>query len=196
MSIDDTRSDDALPRTYFVPRGATLARETARSADDGGGFSDGLYQRLTDDQLTMVLALTNNTDGWTIPKVSVPRSVEKVNLTELTGEVEAHSVEWMVKGLCDLWVQNNGHIDEQDRTSLEREIESLIRGSLLPDMDQAWVFTINGTVIFNGSNLDIPIEDLPEDRWASTSDHTKTERVGEVERTVYSATLRYFLWLP
>ena len=173
---------------------------TVRNVDEGGGFSDSIYLRLTDDQLHMVEALTNNTVNWSMPMVHLPGSNASVNLTDLTnltGVPEAYSVKWMLTGLCELWVRAPGNVNASDREAILAEVRTLVEGNYLPNAYQAWAFTYNGTVLLFGSNTNLTnIEELPMDRWASASEYISTVSIDAVETTRYRAELLYFLWYP
>jgi hypothetical protein len=173
---------------------------TARNVDEGGGFSDSMYQRLTDDQLHMVEALTDNTLNTSIPVIHIPGSNASVNLadlTNLTGVPEAYSVKWMLTGLCELRMRAPGNVDTPDQEAIGAEVRTLVEGNYLPNAYQAWAFTYNGTVILFGSNANVTnIGGLPMDRWATASEYMSTVSIGEVETTRYRAELLYFLWLP
>ena len=169
---------------------------TARNVEDDGGFSDSMYQRLTDDQLNMVEALTNNEDGWSVPRVVIPGIDGPVNLTELTGVPEANTTRWMLTGLCELWVRTDGKVNISDLDAIETDVSALIEGNYLPQAFQAWVFTYNGTLVYYGSNTNLTLDKLPLDRWASATEYMSTVGIGDEETTRYRAEFLYFLWLP
>jgi hypothetical protein len=173
---------------------------TARSIEDSGAFSDDLYQSLTVNQVDMVEALSLNKS---YPTPSVTWSNATNSTTELLNvslsEPEAQTIEWLLESWSELTWRSESNNSEYDGTwdvsSLLPLVNTYFQNSRLNGTNHAWLFTYRGGQVLFGSNNITSTEDLPEDRWATNSDYSKTIFVDGTSVQLYNAELRYFMWM-
>jgi hypothetical protein len=185
---------------------------SARTVSDGGQFSDDVYQHQAETQLIMVEGLSyhereiNNTtvEVYRMPQVEyiVNNTSTTLALSELVGGVEAFTTRLMLKTYCDLKSDNensNPSTGQYDLHDIISVVQMIFNGTQLFDTYYFWVFTYNGSVEMNGTNSDLSILNLPDERWAATSDYSEYRIIdlqsGEREYK-YRAELRYYLWYP
>ena len=168
---------------------------------EGGEFSDPAYQRVCDDQLIMVEALSTN-DSLPTPPIEWSNGTDEdvQSLANITDPGEAGTVRWLLESYCNLTWRNGdgqGVYDGQWNTSpVLPLVDAFFRASQLNGTEHAWLFLYQGEVVLFGSSSSDQVEDLPEDRWASSSDYSVTDQSGATQTIRYSAELRYFLWVP
>lgn len=174
---------------------------SATAVGNGGEFSDDAYQRVCDDQLTMIGALsTNGTLPTPVIAWSNGTAEDSDNLVNITGPVEAETVAWLLASYCNLTWRNgpgqaiyDGHWEAGPVLEL---VDAFFEGNRLNGTEHAWMFTYKGELKLFGSSSVVGIEDLPNDKWASSSDYTVVGPGGASQDIRYEAELRYFMWLP
>lgn len=175
---------------------------TATTADRNGEFSDDHYQHLADTGSIMVEALSLNEShpmpevDWTNGTATERRPVDSWVLWEV--QPEADTVHLLLASLVNLTARNeneSGHWNGTYGTGeIKTTVDAIFAENRLDGTDHAWLFLYNGEVEMFGSNVVNHVEDLPEDRWASSSDYTLEEEFHDVSYT-HEAELRYFIWL-
>jgi hypothetical protein len=168
----------------------------ATSVSDGGDFSDDMYQRLCDNQRTMVEGLSTN---FTLPSPLIMWSNGTHNRTEplinFTEPTEAETVAWLLESYSQLTFRNDagqaqwdGHWNTSPILPL---VDDFFRGNQLNGTEHAWMFLYGGEIKLFGSSSIESVEDLPEERWASSGNYTL-----DTQSYNYEAELRYYLWYP
>jgi len=173
---------------------------TARSVSEGGEFSDDLYQRLTEDQVTMVEALSlNSTYGMPVIPWSNGTSSTEEPLNVTLGRPEAPTIGWLLESWCELeWrsdPENHEYDGTWDTSAILPIVDAYFEEDRLPGTNHAWALTYNGSVVLFGSSNASSIDELPGDRWAASRDYSWSLWVDGKETVYYTAELRYFLWL-
>jgi hypothetical protein len=181
---------------------------SATAVSEGGDFSDPMHQRRCDNQLTMVENLAvNQTDprnrtqleNWSVPTPVIRwtngTNSSDIPLNELMVTTPVESVRWLLESYCVMTVWNDEgkgpHGGQYDTSPVLPIVDGFFSESQLNGTEHAWQFLYKGEErLFGSSSID-RIEDLPEDRWASS-------RYYSVNTTgmKYSAELRYYLWFP
>jgi hypothetical protein len=174
---------------------------TATAVSEGGEFSDDAYQHVCDNQRRMVEGLSTN---GTLPTPQIEWSngtaTDIQSLVNITGPVEAETVKWLLESYCNLtWRNGPGQTiydGQWNTTPIMPLVDAFFREKGLNGTEHAWMFLYEGEVkLFNSSSGE-DIEDLPDDRWASSRDYTLVSRDGATQSIIYEAELRYFLWFP
>ena len=173
---------------------------TATSSQREGSFDDSYYQHLADSGRIMVESLSLN-DSHPMPQAEVSNrtGTEMVDLDQVADPAEAFTVRWLLESYSelkwrtedeDVWVNMT-----YDTSSILPLVDEIFSENRLNGTNHAWLFLYNGQKELFGSNVASSLEDLPEDRWASSSDYSKVVFKGGNETAVYTAELRYFLWM-
>jgi hypothetical protein len=173
---------------------------SATAIGDGGEFSEDAYQRVCDNQRIAVEALSTN---GTLPTPVIDwtngTAVDSEDLVNITGPTEAETVGWLLASLCNLtWRNGPGqsiYDGQWDTAPILDLVDRFFRGNRLNGTEHAWLFLYEGEVVLFGSSSVDDVEDLPDDRWATSRDYTIVERDGASQTIRYEAELRYFLWL-
>ncbi len=167
---------------------------SATTVQDGGDFSDAAYQRTCDNQRIMVEGLAAN---GTLPAPVIEWSngieISSEPLANVTGPVEAETVRWMLASFCELTWRNEESSGGGvwDTGPILPLVDDFFEGNRLNGTEHAWLFLYDGEEVLFGSSSVDGVEDLPNDRWASSRDYSHTNATVE-----YSAELTYFLWVP
>lgn len=174
---------------------------SATAIGDGGEFSDDAYQRVCDNQRITVEALsTNGTLPTPIIDWTNGTAEDSEALVNITGPTEAETVGWLLASYCNLtWRNGPGqsiYDGQWDTAPILDLVDRFFRGNRLNGTEHAWLFLYEGEVVLFGSSTLDDVEDLPDDRWATSRDYTIVERDGASQTIRYEAELRYFLWLP
>lgn len=171
---------------------------TATTADRTGAFSDDHYQHLTDTGRIMVEALSLN-ESYPMPMIewSNGTTSETQPLDHWVAPSEADTVRWLLDSFVELTWRNEDESGSWNGTydtgTIMPIVDAIFAENRLAGTDHAWLFLYLGEVELFGSNAVGSVEDLPEDRWASSSDYTLVVNVPKV--ISYEAELRYFIWL-
>jgi hypothetical protein len=172
---------------------------TASNASDGGGFSDSFYQRITENQVNMVRALHLATPDEPFMVWSSSNNSLSVPMANLTYVPEAQTVDWVLQSYCELaWNNTEGDTGPDGPWEIDGLLAQVNSSFAISGMDgtnHTWMFLYEGEVIMFGTDSGLSIEELPDDRWASTRDYSKYHKVDGSEVPKYKAELRYFLWL-
>lgn len=176
---------------------------TATSVGEGGEFSDDTYQRVCDDQLVMVEALSTK-EPLPTPDIEWTNgsSSATLPLREITGPVEAETVGWLVASYFELTWRNEDGQDlwdgQWDTAPVLPVVDAFFRSARINGTEHAWLLLYGGEVRLFGSSADgvDSVDDLPADRWASSHDHSQVTGSGANQMVKYEAELRYFLWYP
>ena len=174
---------------------------SATAIGEGGEFPDDAYQRVCDDQRIMVEALSTN-EMLPTPVIEWTNGTaeDSDHLANITGPTEAETVAWLLASYCNLTWRNGPGQDiydgEWDAAPILDVVDGFFKGNQLNGTEHAWLFLYEGEVVLFGSSSVDDVEDLPDDRWASSRDYTVVERGGASQEVRYEAELRYFLWLP
>ena len=127
-------------------------------------------------------------------------ATDSLPLSNITWSPEAETVWWLLKSYCNLtWRNEDGqHIfDGQWNTSpILPLVDRVFRENRLNGTEHAWMFLYGKQVKLFGSSSVDDVEDLPDDRWASTSDYSVKEGFGANQTVKYEAELRYYMWFP
>lgn len=174
---------------------------SATAVSEGGDFSDDTYQRVCDNQRIMVEGLSANETlptpqiGW-----SNGTSSDSQPLNNITGPTEAETVRWLLVSYCNLtWRNGPGqeiYDGEWNTSTILPLVDAFFEDNRLNGTEHAWMFRYKGQVMLFGSSSVENVEDLPEDRWASSRDYTVVTQDGASQSIKYEAELRYFLWFP
>ena len=146
----------------------------------------------------MVEALSLN-ESHPMPMVTYSNAThnETLPLADLVAGSEADTVSWLLESYVTLEWRNDddsGTWDgEYDTSEILSLVDEIFAENRLVGTDHAWLFLYLGEVELFGSNAVGSVEDLPEDRWASSSNYTLV--VNEPTVISYEAELRYFIWL-
>lgn len=184
---------------------------SATVAKEGGELSDDHWQHLTEAQLRMVEGLSLNgsrpssPSGWSSgdqpsPLVGWSNGTDEWTrpLEGVVGDPEARTMSWLVSSLCELTAMNRdvgGVWDGQwDTEAILSMVDSYFGAANLNGTHHAWLLTFEGEVMLFGSDGVKTVDELPEDRWAATSDHSRVDLSGGVTTIIYEAELRYFMW--
>lgn len=173
---------------------------TATSSSREGAFDNEHYQHLADTGRIMVEALSLN-DSHPMPLVEGSAGADEwmVPLDQVASDTEAQTVHWMLVSYCELtfeFGEGGGSNDTTyDLSTVLQVVDAIFRENRLNGTDHAWLFLYNNSVQLFGSNTVDNVEDLPEDRWASSTDYTSVRFEVDKEVVRYTAELRYFLWL-
>ncbi|UCC92540.1 MAG: hypothetical protein JSW25_07700 [Thermoplasmata archaeon] len=174
---------------------------SATTVSDGGNFSDDAYQRMCDNQRVMVEALsTNGTRPTPVIEWTDGTEVDSQPLHNISDPGEAETVRWLLESFCNLTWRNGpgqGIYDGQwDTEPILALVDGFFSDNRLNGTEHAWMFLYEGEVALFGSSSVDTVEDLPDDRWASSSDYTIVTGTGAEQTVKYEAELRYFLWIP
>ncbi len=181
---------------------------SATAISESGDFSDSIYQRRCDNQLTMVENLAVNQtkpkdqtrlENWSVPTPVIPwtngTNSSEYPLNELMVKTPVESVRWLLESYCVITRWNEENQDPQggqyDASVILPIVNVFISEHQLNGTEHAWLFLYDGEVVLFGSSSVDDVEDLPNDRWASSHDYSMN-----TTSIKYSAELRYFLWLP
>lgn len=176
---------------------------TATSADRNGEFSDDHYQHLADTGRIMVEALSlNQSHPMPIVEWSNGTGSETKPLNEWIEDwlipPEAYTVQWLLDSYAVLTTLNEDDSGNWDGTfdtdPIAETVDAIFAENRLGGTDHAWLYLYEGEVELFGSNTVDAVEDLPENRWASSSDYSSEFEIDLISYS-YEAELRYFIWL-
>ncbi len=171
---------------------------TATTAGRNGEYSDDHYQHLADTGRIMVEALSLN-ESYPMPMIEWSNSTDNeiLPLDQWVAPAEADTVRWLLESFVELTWRNEDESGEWNGTydtgTIMPIVDAIFAENRLVGTDHAWLFLYLGEVELFGSNAVGSVEDLPEDRWASSSNYTLV--VNEPTVISYEAELRYFIWL-
>lgn len=167
---------------------------TATTTGRNGEFSDDHYQHLADTGRIMVEALSLN-ESYPMPMIEWSNSTDNETrpLDQWVAPSEADTVRWLLESFVELTWKNEAENGTYDTGTIMPVVNAIFAENRLAGTDHAWLFLYLGEVELFGSNAVGSVEDLPEDRWASSSDYTLV--VDAAKGISYEAELRYFIWL-
>lgn len=167
---------------------------TATTTGRNGEFSDDHYQHLADTGRIMVEALSLN-ESYPMPMIEWSNSTDNETrpLDHWVAPSEADTVRWLLGAFVELTWKNEAENGTYDTGTIMPIVNAIFAENRLAGTDHAWLFLYLGEVELFGSNAVGSVEDLPEDRWASSSDYTLV--VNAPKAILYEAELRYFIWL-
>ncbi|NOQ54346.1 MAG: hypothetical protein GQ558_07065 [Thermoplasmata archaeon] len=167
---------------------------TATTTGRNGEFSDDHYQHLADTGRIMVEALSLN-ESYPMPMIEWSNSTdnETRRLDHWVAPPEANTTRWLLDSFVELTWKNEAENGTYDTGTIMPIVNAIFAENRLAGTDHAWLFLYLGEVELFGSNAVGSVEDLPEDRWASSSDYTLV--VNAPKAISYEAELRYFIWL-
>lgn len=173
---------------------------TATSSSREGAFGNDHYQHMADTGRIMVESLSLN-DSHPMPLVegSAGAGVWTVPFDQVASDTEAQTVHWMLQSYCELSFEfgegGGSNNTTYDLSAVMQVVDAIFRENRLNGTDHAWLFLYNNSVKLFGSNTLGSVDDLPEDRWASSTDYSSVRFEAGEEVVRYTAELRYFLWL-
>ncbi len=167
---------------------------TATTTGRNGEFSDDHYQHLADTGRIMVEALSLN-ESYPMPMIEWSNSTDNETrpLDHWVAPSEANTTRWLLDSFVELTWKNEAENGTYDTGTIMPIVNAIFAENRLAGTDHAWLFLYLGEVELFGSNAVGSVEDLPEDRWASSSDYTLV--VNAPKAILYEAELRYFIWL-
>ena len=188
----------------LISEGMFLYAATVSEGDVG--FSDDHYQHQADTGRIMIEALSlkeivalsfNKSNPVPMINWSNATANETQPLDYWVETYEADTIQWLLDSYVELtWRMGDGSVSwngTYDTEPIMEAVNATFADNRLIGMDHAWSFTYKGEVKLFGSNTGIVIEDLPEDRWVSSSNYTLV--INEPVVISYEAELRYYLWL-